>query len=271
MQYALKVFEYENSRKFRTVNRDGEPWFFLVDVCAELEIGNPSQAASRLDDDEKATLINSEGRAGSGPQAFAIINESGLYSLILTSRKPAAKKFKKWVTAEVLPAIRRTGRYGGSRTPAFIGRYNANWDRVDVGYFSIISELTIRLWGRLEQVGHVMADRAPDGKELRPDVSVGRLFSIWLQEKHANVSDDYTWYLHWTPQGEFPARQYPIRLLPLYIQFVDEDWVPNHSESYFRTRDAAALPHLPKLLPGPDKPKPGMTRRISNARRKKAA
>ncbi|WP_217433769.1 Bro-N domain-containing protein [Caulobacter sp. S45] len=91
--------------------RDEEPWFVLADVCRVLEIANPSDAAARLDDDEKMTLGNAEGRAGHGAQSFTLINESGLYSLIFRSRKEAAKRFKKWVTAEVLPAIRKTGRY----------------------------------------------------------------------------------------------------------------------------------------------------------------
>ena len=112
-----------------------------------------------------------------------IINESGLYSIILRSDKPEARRFKKWVTSEVLPSIRRTGAYG--RIPRFIRRYNENWDRVEDGHFSIISELAIRLWGRLEQIGHVMADVAADGAELRPDVSVGRLFSQMV-EGHAS-------------------------------------------------------------------------------------
>lgn len=103
-------FDFEG-QSVRTVDRDGVIWFVLVDVCKVLEIGNPSQAASRLDDDEKSTLTNNEGRAGNGPQSFTIINESGLYSLILTSRKEAAKRFKKWVTAEVLPSLRRHGYY----------------------------------------------------------------------------------------------------------------------------------------------------------------
>ena len=92
-------------------NTQGEPWFVLADVCRVLEVGNPSDAARRLDEDEKATLDNIEGRPGHGAQSFAIISESGLYSLILTSRKLAAKRFKKWVTAEVLPSIRKTDRY----------------------------------------------------------------------------------------------------------------------------------------------------------------
>ncbi|MGR0183176.1 BRO-N domain-containing protein [Azospirillum aestuarii] len=94
----------------RIVDHVGDPRFVLADVCRVLEIGNPSDAARRLDDDEKDALdiIDPMGRT----QNATAINESGLYSLILTSRKPAAKRFKKWVTAEVLPAIRRTGSYG---------------------------------------------------------------------------------------------------------------------------------------------------------------
>ena len=85
-------FTYEGF-PFRVVDRDGNPWFYLAEVCRVLKISNPSQAASRLDEDEKATLTNDEGRPGSGAQSFTIINESGLYSLILTSRKREAKRF----------------------------------------------------------------------------------------------------------------------------------------------------------------------------------
>jgi hypothetical protein len=145
---------------------------------------------------------------------------------------------------------RESGRFGGE-TPAFIRRYNDNWDRVATGYFSVINELVVRLWERLEMVGHVMADRAPNGKEIRPDVSVGRLFSDWLKEKHPTVSGNYTFYLHKTSEWEGDARQYPISMLPLYIEFVDTVWIPEHSERYLRTRDIAALPYLPKLLPSP--------------------
>lgn len=96
----------------RVTSRDGEPWFVLADVCRVLGIGNTSDAARRLDDDEKHTLDNVEGIAASQVQSFTIINESGLYSLVLTSRKPEAKRFKKWITSEVIPSIRKTGSYG---------------------------------------------------------------------------------------------------------------------------------------------------------------
>ncbi len=120
---TLIPFLFEDAHLVRGVIRDGEPWFVLADVCRVLEIGNPSQAATRLDDDERATLTNNEGQAGQGAQSFTIINESGLYSLILTSRKPAAKRFKKWVTAEVLPSIRKTGAYAapGAEPPPVSG------------------------------------------------------------------------------------------------------------------------------------------------------
>ena len=100
-----------NTITIRSLERDGQIWFVAADVCKALEINNPSQALTRLDSDEKTTLTNNEGRAGQGAQSYNIINESGLYSLILRSRKIEAKQFKKWVTSEVLPSIRKTGGY----------------------------------------------------------------------------------------------------------------------------------------------------------------
>ena len=100
-------------------------------------------------------------------------------------------------------------------------------------------------------VGHIMADRAPDGKQIRPDNSVGRLFAKWLEENHPEVCGEYKFYSHKTDEWEGDARMYPRALLPLFIEFVDDVWIPEHSERYFNTRDPAALPHLPKLLPSP--------------------
>lgn len=101
-------FDFEGNA-VRTLERDGNPWFVLADVCRVLEIGNARDAASRLDDDEKdgVGIADAIGRE----QITTIINESGLYSIVLTSRKPAAKRFKKWVTGTVLPIIRKDGAY----------------------------------------------------------------------------------------------------------------------------------------------------------------
>lgn len=101
-------FQFD-AHEVRTLLIDGQPWFVANDVCGALSIVNPRKALSRLDDDEKG--VTTSDTLG-GAQKMAIINESGLYSLILTSRKPEAKRFKKWVTNEVLPAIRKTGSYG---------------------------------------------------------------------------------------------------------------------------------------------------------------
>lgn len=103
------VFNF-NSSQVRTINRDGVVWFVASDVCSALGYVNPSKAiADHLDDDERSTITNSESRNGGG--LLIIINESGLYALVLRSRKPEARKFAKWVTSEVLPAIRKTGEY----------------------------------------------------------------------------------------------------------------------------------------------------------------
>lgn len=100
-------FDFEG-QSVRTFDKGGVIWFVLVDVCKVLEIENNRNAAARLDGDEKG--VHSADTLG-GRQELTIINESGLYSLILTSRKEAAKRFKKWVTAEVLPALRKHGHY----------------------------------------------------------------------------------------------------------------------------------------------------------------
>lgn len=110
----LKVFEY-HSNKVRTVERDGEPWFVLKDVCQVLGIADHKVVARRLDTDEvcQTPLTDSVGRN----QETLIINESGLYSVILRSDKPEAKPFRKWVTSEVLPSIRKTGAYHADQEP----------------------------------------------------------------------------------------------------------------------------------------------------------
>jgi hypothetical protein len=212
MQLSLQVFEYEGGHKVRTTEIDGQIWFYAVDVCSILELSNVSKSVSALDEDEKLTITNSEGRAGTGAQGFLVINEPGLYSMILRSRKPEAKVFKRWVTHDVLPTIRRTGSYAlanKASLPIFVRRFNDNWDRVRGGHFSVISELFIRLYGRLEHVGHRMADYGSNGSEIRPDVSVGRLFPAWLKANYPKFCDEYDFYSHKLPTGlPVKARQY---------------------------------------------------------------
>jgi prophage antirepressor-like protein len=110
MQAEIQEFVFPvTNHVTRIVDVNGEPWWVAKDICEVLGLGNTGQVLSRLDDDEKNTIILNDGNRGN-PNA-AIVNESGLYSLILSSRKPEAKTFKKWVTSEVLPSIRKTGSY----------------------------------------------------------------------------------------------------------------------------------------------------------------
>ncbi|WP_289345153.1 BRO family protein [Acinetobacter baumannii] len=102
----VSVFNFNQNEVRTIVKDDGEIWFVLSDVCNVLEIGNVSMAASRLDAEE-ITLSTIEG----SHRPTNLVNESGLYSLVLTSRKPEAKQFKKWVTSDVLPSIRKNGGY----------------------------------------------------------------------------------------------------------------------------------------------------------------
>jgi prophage antirepressor-like protein len=103
-----KTFEGHTIRAY--LDESGNPWFVAADVCAAIDLGNVTQSIKRLDDDEQALISNEGIHRGAGQ--VNVINESGLYSLILGSRKPEAKLFKKWVTNEVLPSIRKTGAFG---------------------------------------------------------------------------------------------------------------------------------------------------------------
>lgn len=105
MENNIQVFNNEEFGEVRTVMVSDEPWFVAADVCKALELSNPTVAVSRLDEDERAKF--NLGRQGEG----TIVNEAGLYSLILGSRKPEAKVFKRWITHDVIPAIRKTGGY----------------------------------------------------------------------------------------------------------------------------------------------------------------
>lgn len=114
MNTNLQTWSYENS-EIRTVEKDGEPWFVGKDVAAVLGYSNTRDAlAKHVDDEDKNTVVIRDGIQGN-PNT-TVINESGLYSLVLSSKLPNAKKFKRWVTGEVLPSIRKHGAYMTDQT-----------------------------------------------------------------------------------------------------------------------------------------------------------
>lgn len=102
----LQIFKNSDFGEIRTVTIDNEPWFVAADVCRALEIKNVTDAVKRLDEDE-VTRFNLGGLSGESN----CVNEYGLYNLVLGSRKPEAKQFKRWITHEVIPQIRKTGSY----------------------------------------------------------------------------------------------------------------------------------------------------------------
>ena len=114
---ANKILKFisETFGGVRGLYHDGQPWLYAKDVCKILNLGDVYQAVSRLDDDERMQLISNPPKTynisrGRGRSPW-LINEPGVYSLVLTGRTPEAKEFKRWVTHEVLPEIRRTGEY----------------------------------------------------------------------------------------------------------------------------------------------------------------
>lgn len=112
----IKIFENEKFGSIRTIEIDGMPWFVGKDVATALGYMKTENALARHVDEEDKTLTPFQGGCSTGLQKTIIINESGLYSLILSSKLPSAKAFKRWVTSEVLPTIRRHGFYATDET-----------------------------------------------------------------------------------------------------------------------------------------------------------
>lgn len=130
----IQIFKHEQFGDIRTVVKDNEPWFVGKDVAEALGYSNPRDALSKhVDGEDKNTVAFHDGTSGNPNQT--IINESGLYSLVLSSKLPGAKQFKRWVTAEVLPTIRKTGGYV-SNDEMFLDTYLPNADEATRSMFS---------------------------------------------------------------------------------------------------------------------------------------
>jgi prophage antirepressor-like protein len=153
---APVLFDF-NGMRVRVVERAGEPWFVLVDVCAVLEIANPRDAASRLDEDERDAVGSTDGiSSGPGNPNLTVVNESGLWSLVLTSRKPQAKAFKKWITSEVIPSIRKTGGYGAPRAA------------IDLDDLPSLRALALQLITKAQENHHTIEAQREEIAELAP-------------------------------------------------------------------------------------------------------
>lgn len=267
MQYQLQIFRDEDHREFRTVEIDGQPWFYGLDVCNALDIKNPSDAYARLDADDlgQAEGVDSRGRR----QAFTIVNESGLYSLILRSDKPEAKRFKKWITSQVLPAIRRTGSYSAKPAPIaaewqpFHDRITATWGNVPEGYFSIFKEMA-DLTAQLITQGV-----AVDHKTI-PDISLGQAWAkYWIENGYDHEFGYRTTYPHNYPPS-FPQAKsnpqwpycYPEEALSVFRQWVRNVYLKVGAPKYLNSKaakgdiaPAVAQSVLKALAPKPTTPR----------------
>lgn len=137
MNNKIKVFENAEFGSVRTVTINGEPWFVASDVCKALGIANNRDAVARLDEDEKGVALTD---TLGGAQNLTTVNEPGLYALVLSSRKPEAKAFKRWITHEVIPDIRQYGMYA---TNDFLDKALGNpdnWIRMLTEYSAVKKE-----------------------------------------------------------------------------------------------------------------------------------
>lgn len=207
-------------QQIRVVEKDDEPWFVAADIATVLDYRNASDMVRMLDDDERGTQIV---RTPSGDQEMLVIDESGLYSAILRSRKPEAKPFRKWVTKEVLPAIRKAGVYHAKPvTPLRV-------------YSTLIGGVTTL---------------AVDGRELWEALSAPPAFSSWLMRR-ANrygfhLGRDFRMFKRPSPYATRCLKEYDVSVdMAHYLAFLER-----HADlTYFlrNCRDQQVLQYSPQL------------------------
>lgn len=258
MNMQLKVFNYESEEQqafseLRTIEtEDGKILFCASDVAKMLGYKNPNDAVVKHCKSGNIAKCYIAHENGIGGVNLNFIPESEIYRLILRSELESAEKFGDWVFEEVLPSIREKGHYGKinrSALPNFIERYKDNHHKLPKDHFSVISEMYVRLYMELEKVGYAVPDMGEHGKQMMPDISVGRTFSAFLKNNESEFYETRQTYRHTFPDGrELDAYMYHIDALPMFIRFLNEDWIPNHASRYFRDKDPIALDYLPKLL-----------------------
>lgn len=167
MTNEIQVFSNEKFGQVRTVMQDGEPWFVAADVCKALELGNTAQALSKLDDDEKGIISND---TPGGKQKMSTVNEPGLYSLVLGSRKPEAKNFKRWITHEVIPTIRKTGGYVNN-SEVFIDNYLPFADDTTKQLFRLTLDVVDKQNKQIADQQKELAEKSATIEEMTPKAS----------------------------------------------------------------------------------------------------
>lgn len=207
-------FTHDTLGSIRTINLNNEAWFVLSDVCKSLGLSNPTIVANRLEDDERSKFnLGRQGKA-------TIINESGLYTVILRSDKPHAKIFRKWVTSEVLPTIRKTGGYV-SNDDLFINTYLPFADEPTKLLFKTTLTTINQLNAKIEKDKPLVefAGRVGDTSGLidvgafakllhKKNVDIGRtrLFAWLREQKYLRHNNEP--YQKWIDSGIFQTREF---------------------------------------------------------------
>lgn len=251
MQVVLFKYEYDDMlNDIRTIEIDGEIWFVGADVARILGYAKPNNAIS-THCKERGTLKQGI-PTSSGVQNMTLINEANVYRLIIKSQLPTAERFETWLFEEVVPSIRKKGYYGNIdrlQLPNFIARYKDNYHKLPNDHFSVISEMFARMYMELEKVGYSIPDKAQDGKNLVPDISVGKGFAKYLKDGNSKFYDSHKKYMHTYPDGrEYEANMYHIDVLPDFIKYLNNVWFPEYAFNYFQKRDPLALEYLPKVI-----------------------
>jgi prophage antirepressor-like protein len=252
----VEIFKFESSEEqmlneIRTAEIDGEIWFVASDVTNILGYSNGRDAVSRHC--KTKGVVKHDIPTQSGNQTATLINEPNVYRLTVKSKLKSAEKFEEWLFEEVIPSIRKRGFYGKidrSQAPNFYLRYKDNLHKIDRNYFSVISELFVTLNAELEKVGYEIPDKGENGKQIMPDISVGRMFANYLKATNSEFNETHKYYDHSFPDNrqDVEARMYPIEALATFRKFVFNKWIPENAQKYFKERDPIALDYLPKLI-----------------------
>lgn len=255
----LQIFKYQSDEErlfneVRTIEQeDGSVLFGATDVARILGYASPADAVTRHCKGVVVLKTPTKNQWGTTVnQNVKYIKEGDVYRLIIRSKLPSAEKFEKWLFDEVVPSIRKRGYYGKidrAVLPNFIERYKDNYHKLPKNYFSVISEMYARLYMELEKVGYSIPDKSENGTQMMPDISVGRGFAAFLKRNKSEFYNTAKTYRHTFPDGrEVDANMYHIDALPMFIRYINEDWIPNRATEYFKARDPIALDYLPKLL-----------------------
>jgi prophage antirepressor-like protein len=233
MSSALQLFQFEK-QDVRVVIIDGEPWWVAKDVCGALGLTNVSQAMGHLDEDEKG--VSSVYTPG-GNQNMLCINEPGLYGLVLVSRRPEAKAFKRWIKHEVIPSIRKTGSYSVSQEPQqyvnadFVLRLRLNAGRVPYDHWTVLEQID-------KESHHSGLGLVNLINKARPDISVGKKWSNHLKKQGYDTSQFMMVpnIVHPGNMHEEDVRAYSLDLLPLFLRWLHEEYQEHFVKCYLPPR-----------------------------------